>query len=159
MKLGKLVFALFAVVLLSCSKEDLSDKGNQQEVDEITKALVESDAVADVVAKALVGKWQLVREGDRDFSASGTYLEFDANKNVVCEFGVGTESYQKNSYTVEFEDDWTAVVNKVQGHLKFPLNEAENRFICSFDGGQLVLLPDCGLIYFMDPTKYFVKVK
>ena len=158
MKLVKLFFALFVVVLLSCSNDDSSDKGNLKGED-ATKGLDASKAIAEEAAKALVGKWQLVREGDRDFSASGTYLEFDANKNVVCEFGVGKEEYQKNSYTVEYEDDWTAVEKNLKGHIKFPWSETENRFICSYEGNQLELVPDCGVYYFMDPTMYFEKVK
>lgn len=155
MKLEKFVFALFAVAFLSCSSDDLSDKEDLQIVDEITK----TNTIADEVAKALIGKWQLVREGDKDFSTSGIYIEFDAEKNVICEYSVGTENYHKVSNNVIFEDDWTSTENKLTGHIDFPLSIEETRFLCSVEGEQLVLLPDCGMYYVMDPTKYFVKVK
>lgn len=149
MKLGKFFLVLFALALFSCSGNDVTDIE--------TDAQDATRAVKDNVIPSVTGRWQLVRQGELDLQAAGIFVEFDAKGYVTCEYGVGSENYKKDIYGVNLEDDWIMADKKLSGHLKFPLC-GENRFLGSIEGNQLVLLPDEGAYYIMDPTKYFVKV-
>lgn len=156
MKLGKFFLLLFAAILFSCSGNDMAEVG-----DIVSEKRDSSDAkqiIRETVVPSLTGKWQLVRQGELDCQASGIYVEFDDNGNVICEYGVGSDNYKKELYVVKMEYDWASVGHKVTGHISFPLC-GEGRFLCSVEDNQLVLLPDEGVFYIMDPTKYFVKVK
>jgi hypothetical protein len=111
---------------------------------------------ADVIIQSLAGRWELTRQG-KDEGPWNIFVEFGADKTVVCEYNVGSSDYKKTTNTVEFEDDWTIEENKLMGHLRFPFC-GENRFGCCVEGNQMILEPDEGCVYFTDPTKYFIKV-
>ena len=150
MKFGKFYLLLFAVVLFSCTNSDVPDVVVDNS--DATRTIKES------VVQSLTGRWQLVRQGELDYMSSGIYIEFDDKGNVACEYGVGSENYKKEVYEVKIENDWSSVEKKASGHIAFPLC-GEGRFKCSVEGNQLILLPDEGAYYIIDPTKYFVKVE
>ena len=156
MKLEIISLFLFALVLFSCSGNDEPD------IDNVVPDVVDdnSDATSTIkenMMQSITGRWQLVRQGELDFLSYGIFIEFDAKGIVVCEYGVGSDKYKKEVYTVNLEDDWSLVDRKAFGHIVFPLC-GENRFQCFVEDDQLILLPDEGNYYIVDPTKYFVKV-
>ena len=122
---------------------------------------IASNDPGEKVIQYLEGKWNLVRQGEIDYKPSGIFIEIGADKKVACEYGVGLDNYHKtNTEVIEFEDDWTFEANRISGHLHFRFC-GENRFLCAIEGddfNELVLLPDEGNFYFMDPTKYLIRV-
>ena len=155
MKLGKFFLLLFAIALFACSDKDVP--GVDDVVSDNTDNPDAMQTIRETLVQSLTGRWQLVRQGEIDRQSSGIYIEFDDNGNVACEYGVGSDNYKKEVYVVKIETDWTAIDKKAIGHIAFPLC-GEGRFLCSVEDDQLILLPDEGVYYIMDPTKYFVKV-
>ena len=164
MKVIKLLCAfLLPLAVLSCSDgngiEEENSINETAQTNDATSAV--SNELAEKVIPYLQGKWNLVRQGEIDFLPSGVFIEIGADKKVTCEYGVGLDNYHKtDTETIQFEDDWTFEEKRIIGHLNF-LFCGENRFLCTIlgdDFGELVLLPDEGSVYIMDPTKYLKRV-
>ena len=181
MKVNKLFILLLAIYLMVGCGSDKKERLQQLELlEQMNRAdsVMKNDSLAeDLVdyfdkhgsdnekmrARYILGRTyynlgELVRQGELDYMSSGIYIEFDDKGNVACEYGVGSENYKKEVYEVKIENDWSSVEKKASGHIAFPLC-GEGRFKCSVEGNQLILLPDEGAYYIMDPTKYFVKVE
>jgi hypothetical protein len=152
----KNVMKLICTMLLTMTILSCSDVGTASETTS-TSDTHGSTEKTDEAVSSLVGKWQLARQGDVDFLSSGIFVEFGGDHTATCEYGVGSEHYWKKSSTVDFEDDWTFEDGRISGHLSFPFC-GEHRFICDIKPDTLILLPDEGAMYTMDPTKYLIRV-
>ena len=128
----------------------------------------------DFVKRMLVGKWKQVRTGNIVIPDSiASEVEYKEDGSVTyCHRGMSYEEGSPDSVVVqseyEFEDDWQWEDNfgtvSVMGHLSFVvwgrygLFDGADRFLCTISGTELILLPDMGYYYYMDPTMYYVKM-
>lgn len=120
---------------------------------------------------SIIGKWKLIRNGNIEIESSTELVEFCKNGIVRYEFGVGTDNYRLIESQLEFEDDWAysynnEIVKGIYGHIHFMIygsglnGDEPNRFLCHIIGNdELVLMPDEGDMYIMDPTMYYIRVK
>ena len=120
---------------------------------------------------SIIGKWKLIRNGNIEIESSTEFVEFCKNGIVRYEFGVGTDNYRLIESQLEFEDDWAysynnEIVKGIYGHIHFMIygsglnGDEPNRFLCHIIGNdELVLMPDEGDMYIMDPTMYYIRVK
>ena len=120
---------------------------------------------------SIIGKWKLIRNGNIEIESSTELVEFCKNGIVRYEFGVGTDNYRLIESQLEFEDDWAysynnEIVKGIYGHIHFMIygsgrnGDEPNRFLCHIIGNdELVLMPDEGDKYIMDPTMYYIRVK
>lgn len=120
---------------------------------------------------SIIGKWKLIRNGNIEIESSTEFVEFCKNGIVRYEFGVGTDNYRLIESQLEFEDDWAysynnEIVKGIYGHIHFMIygsglnGDEPNIFLCHIIGNdELVLMPDEGDMYIMDPTMYYIRVK
>lgn len=120
---------------------------------------------------SIIGKWNLIRNGNIEIESSTEFVEFCKNGIVRYEFGVGTDNYRLIESQLEFEDDWAysynnEIVKGIYGHIHFMIygsglnGDEPNIFLCHIIGNdELVLMPDEGDMYIMDPTMYYIRVK
>lgn len=165
MKLNQFVFApLLLIGVLSCSDDIPLDEGrviiNTDQTDNNSGGEKGDSSVvqvsSEVVAQYLAGQWELIRQGNIE-GPWNIFIEFRADKEVVCEYNVGASDYKKTTCSVEYENDWTMEENKLTGHLLIPFC-GENRFNCCIEGNKMILAPADGVVNMMDPTKYLIKV-
>ena len=118
----------------------------------------------------ILGKWKEMRQGNIDMRQNDMILNFRSDGKVVFSYmsydanGQAKQSEKESAYT--FEDDWhyNGDGKVMKGHLSFLMYEelgykVADRFLVLLDGDQLVLLPDMGIVYVVDPTMYFERFK
>ena len=120
---------------------------------------------------SIIGKWKLVPNGDFEIDSSTVFVDFCENGIVRYEMGVGKDNYRLIESQLEFEDDWAYSyendeVKGIYGHIYFMMygsglnHDEPNRFLCHIIGNnELVLVPDDGEMFIMDPTMYYIRVK
>lgn len=120
--------------------------------------------------KLIIGKWKQVRQGNIDMTDRNIILHFRNDGKVEYSFNLhangetNTSNPKVSSYV--FEDDWNYDEGRkvLEGHLSFLMHEelgtnVPDRFRARVDRDRLVLTPDMGIYYFVDPTMYFERTK
>ncbi len=136
-------------------------------IEEKTAETVEDEQLNDAGKQAvssIVGKWQLVKQGITEINEKQTVLEFKSDGMVIYEAGIGTDHYSRVESERKFENDWTSDDQILTGHLQFMMiNELgldqPDRLLCTLNGDKMILLPDMGISYLMDPTMFFIKIE
>ena len=130
----------------------------------------EENLSKDNAQKQILGKWKQMRQGNIDMAEKNITLHFRDDGKVVYSYKSGETddqgSLSEEIFAYTFEDDWHYDGNKkaLKGHMSFlSYDELRSnnpyRFLVWLEGEQLVLTPDMGAIYVMEPTLYFERIK
>ena len=170
--LNYLVMLIFSLWLGACSHDDdgFIDDLTGQSLKNMVSSETSEKYQFGTPMEEIIGKWKLTRQGTLDMSNSGTFLKFDKkNNNVIYDFQMelGEECHAHYESTYSFEDDWkqNEEDNTLSGHVSFLMGgniespEEKDRLFCIFTGEHMILIPDMGYNYYLDPTMYFVRIK
>ena len=141
--------------------------GDQTEIYKIDFKIVENEETNKTMREAtrqLVGRWKKIANPFMSV-VYDVFIEFDAE--LGAKYEIKKEENILNVLESNFwlEYDWTNMQdsNTLQGHLLFKKSgnemfpEGNDRFACSIKNNEMILLPDMGNNYFMDPTMYFIR--
>jgi hypothetical protein len=120
-----------------------------------------------IVVRKLTGSWILIHAGGKDLPESGISLTF-SNTGEVSYFATvnqdGVEHVNKTSTQYTLENDWSYSEGEtIQGHIVFlglslePSFDGNERFGCQIESDNMLLYPDMGGYYLIDPTMKFKK--
>ena len=145
------------------------DSSKLWNVQYITKSIDNLRYVSTQLAKdSIVGRWVKIRQGNILESERNEILDFDENGGMqTTNMKVRIETDEVVPLCIEsayqFESDWHSdSVNGLTGHLYLSRStySKPGRYLCSFIGGQMVLVLDEGDgVYYNDPTEYFERIK
>lgn len=135
----------------------------EEETVETVEDVQLNDAGKQAVA-SIVGKWQLVKQGTIEISEKQTVLEFMPEGMVIYDNNIGTDRNSRVRSERKFENDWIFDNQMLTGHLQFVMMkelgpDQPDRLLCTLKGDEMILLPDMGMYYLMNPTMYFVRIK
>lgn len=126
----------------------------------------EANKVMKETTQELIGRWKMTKNSFGDIMNGNIYLEFDARLKARYEVHTveGDLPIVESNFWLEY--DWINMEdeNTLFGHLLFKMSgntrfpEGNDRFACTIKKSEMILMPDMGNYYYMDPTMYFARV-